>query len=55
MRITAKTPAELLNKVYKHEGWVRETANESRIQRARTLYNFGIDRRNNHHVATKAR
>lgn len=51
--ITAKSPAELLDKVYAAEGWTRAEG-EVRIRRANAVYNIVRDNRLNRYVATRA-
>jgi hypothetical protein len=50
--ITARTPADLLDKVYKAEGWTRAEG-EVRSRRAATLYTLGRDNRRGVYVATR--
>ena len=48
--ITARTMADLLNKVYKRESWQRQ-AGESRTARVKTKYDLELDYKKNIFVA----
>ena len=50
--ITAKTPADLLDKIYKAEGWVRAEG-EVRSLRAGVLYVFNRNNRQGMYIATR--
>ena len=51
-KITARIPADLLDKIYKAEGWVR-VEGEVRARRAKTLYTLAVDHRRGMYVATQ--
>ena len=48
---SAKTPIELLAKVYKAEGWTR-VAGESRTKRVGKLYTVTVDHKRGVYIAT---
>ncbi len=50
--ITARIPAELLDKIYAAEGWTRAEG-ETRIRRANALYTIARDNRRGRYVATR--
>jgi hypothetical protein len=49
--ITATTPADLIDKVYRAEGWTK-VEGEVRARRVKTLYTLTRDNRANRYVAT---
>ena len=49
--LTAAIPADLINKVYKAEGWVK-VADEVRVRRVKTVYSLTVDARRGVYVAT---
>ena len=49
--LTAAIPADLINKVYKAEGWVK-VEGEVRVRRVKTVYSLTVDARRGVYVAT---
>lgn len=50
--ITARSPADLLDKIYSSEGWVRAEG-EVRIRRANAVYTIARDNRRDRYTATR--
>ena len=53
-KLTARIPADLINKVYAAEGWTK-VEGEVRIRRAKTVYCISVDARKGVYVATPKR
>lgn len=49
--LTAKTPADLIDKVFQKEGWVK-LEGQNRVRMVKTLYTLTVDHRNDKFVAT---
>ena len=49
--LEATVPADLIDKVYKAEGWTK-IEGEGRVKRVKNLYDLSIDYRKNRYVAT---
>jgi hypothetical protein len=48
--LKAAIPADLINKIYKAEGWTR--GGDFTVRRCKTLYDFSVDHRAGKYVAT---
>lgn len=51
-KLSARTPADLLDAIYAYEGWVR-VEGECRTKRVKTLWTLGSDVRKNRYTATR--
>jgi hypothetical protein len=50
--ITARIPADLIDKVFAAEGWTRREG-EVRVRRVKELYALSVDHRRGRYVATR--
>lgn len=49
--LTARIPADLVDKIYKVEGWIK-VRDEVRARRCKEVYEFSVDHRAGRYVAT---